>query len=246
VTTPARRVAAPWRWPGAASLLALGYGAYLLHAWATGTLYFYIHPIYVAPAAASGVLLLALGLAGGRARGRVSRPGAALLALPLVLGVLLPPKPLGIAAASQRGISGGSLPAVGGGAAARFSDDDEFRLEVDPSAYSIKDWLKAFAADPEPTAHAGKPVKVTGLVYHDPGLPPGHFMVARFVVQCCAVDAQPVGLPVRAAEAASLEPGAWVEVEGEMAVGEVGGRRRAVVAATAVRPTSRPAQPYLY
>jgi uncharacterized repeat protein (TIGR03943 family) len=111
VTAPARRVAAPWWRPGAASLLALGYGAYLLQAWATGTLYFY---------------------------------------------------------------------------------------------------------------------------------------VARFVVQCCAVDAQPIGLPVRAPEAGSLEAGAWVDVEGEIVVGEVAGRRRAVVAAVAVRPTSPPEQPYLY
>lgn len=223
--------------PGAAALLALGYGAYLLGSYAAGTLYYYIHPIYVVPAAVTGALLLALGLFGWRGRG-AGPAGTLLLALPLAAGLLLPAQPLGVAAVQQRGMNTAPMGAL--------DDGPSFTVAADPARYTIKDWVKTFQLDPEPTAHAGKPVRVTGFVYRDARLPPGTFLVARFVVQCCAVDAQPVGLLVRASEAPSLAAGQWVAVEGVMEVGEVNGRRRAVVTASAVREAPRPDQPYLY
>ncbi len=237
MTRTAQRVARRGRRPAAASWLAIGYGVYLLHGYAAGTLYYYIHPMYAVPAAVSGGILVALGVAGWRGA-HVGQAAAGLLALPLAAGFLLPAEPLGVGAVPQRGLE-----------AARVSGLDEgpsFALAVDPATYTIKDWIKAFQAEPEPTVHAGKPVRVTGFVYHDARLPAETFLVARFVVQCCAVDAQPVGLLVRAAGAASFEAGAWVAVEGVMEVGQVDGRRRAVVSASAVAPTSRPDQPYLY
>ncbi len=220
-----------------APLLALGYGAYLVQAYARGVLYVYIHPIYVVPAAASGALLLVLGLLGWRGE-RTGPVAAMLLALPLAAGLLLPARPLGVAAVEQRGVNAAPV--------GRLDEGPEFRLDVDPATYTIKDWVKAFQTDPEPTAHAGKPVRVVGMVYQDARLPAGTFLVARFVVQCCAVDAQPIGLLVRTSEAAALEAGRWVAVEGTMEVGDVEGRRRAVVTATAISPTGRPDQPYLY
>lgn len=227
----------------AAQLLAVGYGAYLLYAFWTGALYFYIHPIYILPTVAAGLLLLALAAAARRGEG----PGGhgtptplavALLALPLALGFLLPPRPLGLSTAAQRGVD---LTPLG-----RIEEAPEFRVGLRPEAFTIKDWVKALQADPEPSRHAGKLARVIGFVYRDDRLPGDWFLVARFVVQCCAVDAQPVGLPVRAADGRVPEQGGWVAVEGAWEVAEVGGQRRAVIAATAVAPTERPAQPYLY
>ncbi len=81
-----------------APLLALGYGAYLVQAYARGVLYVYIHPIYVLPALVTGLILVALGAVGLAARRRAhdgpSWTATALLALPLALGFLLPPAPL--------------------------------------------------------------------------------------------------------------------------------------------------------
>jgi uncharacterized repeat protein (TIGR03943 family) len=228
-----------------AALLALGYGIYLLQAYARGTLLFYIHPIYVMPAAATGALLVLLGALAWRGDLRVTARAALLLAVPLVLGLVLPPRPLGIAAAAQRGLDAGGGPGPAATAAA-LEDLAEFQLHADPATFTIKDWVKAFAADPDPAAHAGKPVRVTGFVYRDTSLPPGHVFVARFVVQCCAVDARPVGLPVRAVAADALAAGAWVAVQGEIDVADLGGRRRPVVVATSVEAAERPAQPYLY
>ncbi len=220
-----------------AALLALGYGVYLLYAFATGALYFYIHPVYIVPTAATGAVLVVLAvLAGGRGE-RLTRSAAAMLAVPLAVGFLLPPQPLSPAAAGQRGVQPLTL--------GRGDATPAFAPSAAPESYTIKDWIKAFAADPEPVRHAGKPVRVTGFVHHDATLPEGWFLVARFVVQCCAVDAQPVGLPVRG-PAAAPEPGRWVTVEGTWIVADTSGGRRAVIAASAVAPTARPDQPYLY
>jgi uncharacterized repeat protein (TIGR03943 family) len=221
-----------------ARILGFGYGVYLLYVFATGALFFYIHPVYVVPTAVTGAVLIALAvLAGGRPDHPVPTWTAAMLALPLALGFLLPAQPLSPATAGQRGVQPLTL-GRGEGASA-------FEPTARPETYTIKDWVKAFAADPEPARHAGKPAHVIGFVHRDATMPDGWFLVARFVVQCCAVDAQPVGLPVRAPGAA-LEPGRWVTVEGIWDVAEIDGRRRAVIAASAVTPAARPDQPYLY
>lgn len=227
----------------AAPLIAVGYGAYLLYAFWTDALYFYIHPIYILPTVAAGLLLLTLAAAARRTgapegHGGPSPLAVAVLALPLALGFLLPPKPLGLSTAAQRGVE---LTPLG-----RIEAPPEFSVGLRPEAFTIKDWVKALQADPEPSRHAGKLARVTGFVYRDERLPENWFLVARFVVQCCAVDAQPVGLPVRAPDGTVPEQGRWVVVEGVWEVGEVGGQRRAVIAATTVAPTERPAQPYLY
>lgn len=217
-------------------LLAVGYGVYLVRGYLTGALYLYIHPIYVGPALVTGLVLVALGLAGLRARGRAHAPpvAVALLALPLVLGVLAPASPLGVATAAQRGLD-----------LAPASAAEATPVAGPPEAFTIKDWVAALHADPEPGRHAGKPVRVTGFVVHDDRLPSGWFLVARFVVQCCAVDARPLGLVVRPPEDAPPE-GVWVSVEGVIEVGDVQGARRALVAARRVAPADAPAQPYLY
>jgi putative membrane protein len=248
-----------------APLIALGYAAYLLYAARTGALYFYIHPLYVWPTVATGLVLLVLGglsiweliragkcedsghAHGGRPGAR-SRPGPGvtmllgLLALPLVLGFGIRPQPLSALAAGQRGMD---LAAVTGAETLGAEAPVPFALGTLPESFTIKDWVKAFHVDPEPGRHAGQSVRVTGFVHRDERLPSNWFLVARFVVKCCAVDAQPVGLPVRV-DGEIPESGRWVSVEGVWEVAEVRGDRRAVIGAIAVVPVARPDQPYLY
>jgi putative membrane protein len=230
----------------AARLLAAGYGAYLLHAFWTGALPFYIHPMYVAPAVATGAVLLALAVVAGprrvsRAqdgRTRPSRAGLAVLALPLAAGFLLPPQPLSYVTAAQRGVQALT--------ASRGDTPPAPRTGGRPETFTILDWVLAFQADPEPGRHAGKPVRVTGFVLRDDRLPPDVFLVARFLLTCCAVDAQPLGLPVRAGAARMPDAGRWVTVDGIWDVTEIAGTRRAVILPRSVEPTARPEEPYLY
>jgi uncharacterized repeat protein (TIGR03943 family) len=227
-----------------APVVTAAFGAYLLYAFASGTLYFYIHPIYIIPVVVTGVVLLAVAVLGGAAppeateRAVPARLSLALLALPVAVGIALPARPLGLSMAAQRGVD--ALPL------GRIDDVPEWRVSTRPETYTIKDWVRAQQADPEPGHHAGKAVRVTGFVYRDDRLPRDWFVVARFVVQCCAVDAQPIGLPVRVAVGELPAPGSWVAIAGTWDVTEVRGERRAVIVPTTVAPTERPDQPYLY
>jgi uncharacterized repeat protein (TIGR03943 family) len=224
------------------SLLA-GFGGYLLYAHATGVLSFYIHPLYVVPTLLAGLVLVVAAVlgAGGRAGGdavRPSRVSVLLWTIPVAAGVLLPATPLGVWTAAHRGIEAIPL--------GRIEDVGEFRVDVRPETLTIKDWVRALQADPEPERVAGKPVRVIGFVYRDAGLPADWFLVARFVVRCCAVDAQPIGIPVRSTERPIPTSGSWVDIAGEWEVASIQGERRAVVVPTAITPTKRPEQPYLY
>lgn len=228
----------------AVSVVTAAFGAYLLYAFVSGALYFYIHPVYIVPVAVTGIVLLVVVVLGGTTpatsteRGVPTRLALVLLALPVAVGLFLPPRPLGVSIAAQRGVD--ALPL------GRLDDAPEFTVSARPETYTIKDWVRAQQADPEPGHYAGKSVRVTGFVYRDDRLPRDWFVVARFVVQCCAVDAQPIGLPVRVVSGALPASGSWVAVTGIWDVVDVRGERRAVIVPTTVAPTERPDQPYLY
>jgi uncharacterized repeat protein (TIGR03943 family) len=128
----------------------------------------------------------------------------------------------------------------------RTDDVGEFRVISRPETFNIKDWVRAMRSDPDPEGLVGKTVRVSGFVYPDRRLPEGWFFVARFVVQCCAVDATPIGLPVRTAAGIVPNEGAWVAVDGVWEVAETSRERKAVVTARSVTPIERPDRPYLY
>jgi uncharacterized repeat protein (TIGR03943 family) len=159
------------------------------------------------------------------------------LLVPLLLGVVIPPQPLGASVAGNRGLT--STAGIAQGEAG-------LSLPGVPARRDILGWLRAFGPEPDPEAFAGQTVVVVGFVYHDEEMPADQFMVARFVIVCCVADAIPVGLPVRYAEAPHLELDTWVRVEGTFAAGEVRGERLPIIVADEVTAVSQPAQPYLY
>ena len=100
--------------------MTAAFGAYLLYAFISGTLYFYIHPVYIIPVMVTGMVLLAVAVLGGTApaaaaeRAVPTRLALVLLALPVAVGFFLPARPLGLSMAAQRGVdahsrSGGSV-----------------------------------------------------------------------------------------------------------------------------------------
>ena len=82
---------------------------------------------------------------------------------------------------------------------------------ADPATFSVKDWAALLSQGPE--AVLGKQVNLSGYVL-DRG-EEDVFFIARLVVSCCAVDAQPIGVPVyRPGWRAEVEPGAWITIQG--------------------------------
>ncbi|ODA42118.1 TIGR03943 family protein [Desulfosporosinus sp. BG] len=66
--------------------------------------------------------------------------------------------------------------------------------------------------------------KLTGFVYKDPKLAKNQFVLSRFVITCCIVDATPIGVIVESPDAPKLKADTWVEVTGllqKRIIGEV-------------------------
>ncbi|NDJ62446.1 MAG: TIGR03943 family protein [Chloroflexi bacterium] len=161
-------------------------------------------------------------------------PVLAIVAIPLVLGTLIPSRPLGAEAI------GGTLSttAVTGANVATFT--------VSPEQRNILDWLRTFNSIGDYRELNGQPANVIGFVYSEPAFDPETFMAARFTVSCCVADASAIGLPVRWPGSLDLPQGEWVRVQGTMQVGEFRGDQLPILQATRVEVVDQPAQPYLY
>lgn len=216
----------------------------------TGTLNFYINQRFAWLALVAVLLFAALALTvvfrlmdrSAQAspmwpgHGRVSRAAVALLALPAILGLLVPARPLGASALAGRGLSLGAPVRAGSAPVAQRS----------PAQRNIIDWLIEISRSPDPAAMTGQSVDVIGFVYHDPRVKPNQFFVSRFAVSCCVADATPVALLVETDGAAELKTDTWVRVVGRFGVGEYGGQPTPIVTAERIDPTEAPNQPYLF
>ena len=165
--------------------------------------------------------------------------GLLLVSLPIILGLIVPPRPLGVAALQNREISVGGVDSVLPAAvrSAQIKESEE---------RTILDWVLAFHEGQWPDGN--DVADVTGFVYLDDGADGRQFTVTRFVVGCCAADAMAVGLPVSLPAAlpldGALEEGQWVRVVGHFATAE--GGAMPVLFAEQFETVLEPSQPYLY
>jgi uncharacterized repeat protein (TIGR03943 family) len=167
--------------------------------------------------------------------------GLLIVLLPLLLGWLVPPRPLGATAVSNREINFGtdpiqSIAAPGGNEA----------MGIVSGERNILDWLGEFQRSGDPALLVGQTANVIGFVYRDERFAVDEFMVSRFTVSCCVADAAPVGLIVRWPDGATLPTDQWVEVKGTFAVGVFNGRSMPILIAETITRTEQPRQPYLY
>ena len=126
------------------------------------------------------------------------RSQAALSALAVVVAgavalgmIVLPPATLSSATALQRDLTGGGTVAGGSSlSSAQTSSTAAF------ARFTVLDWASLLRQTTDVSFYAGKPVDVEGFVTPSPNDAVNMFYVTRFVITCCAVDAQPVGVPV--------------------------------------------------
>ncbi len=169
--------------------------------------------------------------------------GILLVSLPILLGLFVPPRPLGVAALQNREISVGGVDSVLPAAvrSAQIKESEE---------RTILDWVLSFHEGEWPDGN--DVADVTGFVYLDDAADGSHLTVTRFVVGCCAADAMAVGLPVRLGPEGSsdlqtvdeLEEGQWVRVVGRFAAPV--GDGLPVLVAEQLNVVPEPNQPYLY
>jgi putative membrane protein len=63
--------------------------------------------------------------------------------------------------------------------------------------------------------------RLTGFVYKDSKLAGNQFVLTRFVVTCCIVDAQPIGIITELPGSADLKADTWLEAEGVLKKGNL-------------------------
>ncbi|WFR67950.1 TIGR03943 family protein [Curtobacterium flaccumfaciens] len=166
---------------------------------------------------------------------------AALVTIGVTAAMLvLPPTTLSARTAQQRSVDSATLSnATGSGAAVSLLGSGS----VDTSGYGVKDWAALIRQTTDTTSLVGKRVELSGFVVPASD---GSFTLTRFVISCCAVDAQPVGLGV-VTDGAVPDEDQWVTVTGALAANpDQSADARIVIRAAKVTKIAQPKDPYEY
>ncbi len=158
---------------------------------------------------------------------------------PVLIGFLIPSKPLGAEALSTRGVT------TKAALSTRLQDSQD-SLQVSPTQRTVLDWIRLFASEQDIHQFEGQPVDVTGFVFHDPTLADGEFMVGRFSITCCVADAFAIGMVVNKPDLTGLADNTWIEVQGKLSIATVNGNPLPIIQADTITPVDEPEQPYLF
>ncbi|MDO7882276.1 TIGR03943 family putative permease subunit [Salinibacterium soli] len=222
---------------------------------ATGQLVLYIHPRYVVFTVIMVVLAFLLVLASAL----LSKPddedapaspfskalsvgAVALAALLAVAMVALPAATLSSATADQRDINSTAI-----GASDTDLEDAAAVPTAEFAAFTVLDWASLLRQTTDLAFYRDKPVDVVGFITPDAS-DPDVFYVSRFFVTCCAVDAQPAGVPVYLPGWASqFEADDWVRVTGQFAANPSSGSAEPLaIDPDDVLAVEQPSEPYLF
>lgn len=230
------------------AMILAALGIYLLSKVYDGRILLYINQRFVILVllAAFGLLALAQVVLHERpdvgsqaAEQPAGRPGWALwlVVLPLLAGLLVPARPLGVSALANRGIN------TGAGLTARAGSGALNAIAIPSTQRSVLDWIRI---SNDGNLAPGEMADVVGFVYHDGRLPENQFLVGRFSIACCVADAVALGMVVSWPDAAGLPDNRWVRVAGPLQVYSLEGRNLPMIAAQRVEIIPEPEQPYLF
>lgn len=208
---------------------------------ATGQLALYVHPRYTGFTITMAILggLASLGSFAVRARGDGAGRGWAALAASVVLIITLlvvPPSALSSDTAQQRSVNSGTT-----------TSDTPQLTGADPATFSLRDWSALISSPDAAATYAGQQVTLVGFITAADKAP-DTFYLTRFVITCCTVDAQPVGVPVTVKNwGGTYRAGQWLEVAGRLKpASDAPNGEALVVEPSAIRIVPQPAQPYEY
>ena len=163
-----------------------------------------------------------------------------IMLIPLLVGVLIPARPLGSATVSTKGPIT-SAPLISSQA------QSQERL-VPTEERTILDWYYLFAFEEDIDQFMGQEASVIGFVYFDERLPKGQFFVSRIILSCCAADGYAVTMIVDWPEAAALKQDSWIRVTGPLGKAFFADDPQAIplIRAKTVEIVPQPDAPYLF
>lgn len=154
--------------------------------------------------------------------------------------LVLPPTILTTSTVAQRDING---------SVSTVSQSESVSLVGgDYSSFTVKDWAGLLRQGADQEFFAGKTPTVVGFITPDTDSPDDVFYVARFVITCCAVDAQPIGVPVYLPGwQDEFDTDDWVSVTGSFIPNpSIRSVQAFVLTPTDIDVIDQPAQPYVY
>ncbi|NJN79036.1 MAG: TIGR03943 family protein [Anaerolineales bacterium] len=167
-----------------------------------------------------------------------SPAGLWIMLIPLLIGVLIPPRPLESSALESKGLNT-NAPLVS-------SDSSAQLFETESEERNILDWLKLFTYNNDLAQFTGQKASVIGFVYFDESLDESQFYVSRFVVSCCAADGFAIAIPVQWNNLSSLEQDSWVQVKGTIETITIDDRSIPLIVAESIQEVPVPERPYLF
>lgn len=162
--------------------------------------------------------------------------GAVLLVVATAAALLVaPPTTLSVATAQQRQVNTGTGPSDGVALSGEDADRD------------ARDWAMLLRQGGGAEAE-GRTASFIGFVLPGADESDDVFFAARFVVSCCAVDAQPLGVPVLSPDwQRDHAEGSWVDVEGVFVANpDVTSDQPVVLRPFSITPIDEPDDPYVY
>lgn len=211
-----------------------------------GTLTFYVHPRYLLFILIFGVIgaVLALLFIVFALRRKIptqisydNKFYISLIAtVVLLLAIVLPPQQLSAELAEKRTINTDNA----------TGECTEFKPGLYDSDFLQISDLIALCGDP--LFFREQDITVEGFVYNATGRVDANTLaIGRFAIRCCAVDAQPISLPVEVKNwTAKYEKQQWLRVEGEFQPRRVNGELRAVIVPEKIEKIPEPQKPYAF
>ena len=169
--------------------------------------------------------------------------GVAVTAAIAIAVVALPPATLTSATAGQRDVNSSTASLDRTTVAdATGASSDAYR------SFSVLDWAGLLRQTTDLAFYEGKTADVVGFVTPSDTDPDDVFYVSRFVITCCAVDAQPVGVPVYLPGwQDQVAADDWVEVTGGFDTNRSSSSQDPVaLVPDEVTTVGQPSDPYLY
>jgi putative membrane protein len=120
------------------------------------------------------------------------------------------------------------------------------RFNTDTKTFSLGDWVVSLNANPDLTKYVNKEVMLSGFVLNNPD-DKSSFLLSRFAITCCAVDAVPLGLPVfMEGWEEQYEENQWIEVTGKFIIKSIHSKDVLMIETTEINKIAVPNNPYIY
>ena len=211
----------------------------IMKLWLTGTLGYYVNDRTVWIVLLGGVLFAAVGVMSVRATLQRHEDEARfswktlVFVVPVLIGLVVPAQPL--SASSSQSSSLGALQLTSHISAG--SPGDAFGY-----------WVGSIGQHADAGWWKGQPVTLVGFVARQAALPVRSFIIGRYLVTCCVVDATMYGFPVQLRRGTVPPEGVWIQVSGVFGGrfwSDPTGNQWPIIEHARVARASIPASPYL-